>query len=68
LDEHPELKGKWVNDLGFREEVVRSDDPASTVERLCEITLQDETKEWINERVAFRTPDGLLDPHRPIPF
>jgi hypothetical protein len=68
LKEHPDLVEKWVEDRGFREQVVRAEDPARAVEELMHISLHDDTKGWINERVEARTPDGLLEPQRPIPF
>ena len=68
LEQHPDLVKRWVTDREFREEVVRSDDPATTAEQLMDISLHENTKDWINERVRVRTPDGLLEFRRPIPF
>jgi hypothetical protein len=68
LDEHPELVKRWVTDQSFREQVVRADYPADAVEQLSDITLHDDTKEWINRRVRDLGPDALLEFGRPIAF
>lgn len=68
LEEHPDLIQRWVNDLEFREGVLRAEDPGAAVTQLSGIPLREDTKAWINERVRARTPEGLLDFSRPIPF